>query len=511
MEAFIEWYQHLARIVTWRDFLVVILVAMVTRWLYRTFIQPFLSPLRKLPGRPYRPFVGNMFEALKGEAMTTAIRWLRMHHCLTIRYYHFGGRERVLTADPKVFRHIMVTHEKNYKRVPPQSPILKIMGQALFFLSGDIHHSVRKLLNPAFSLKMLENMIPVFETKSKKVVTLWKEKFDQASSDTDWIEFPVQDYMTRIALDSICFTGLDFDLDAIGQPDSSGVQILNKYLRQVGGASLLASLIPFYNSLPLRVNKERWREEAYIKSLINSRISDKRQQYKDCDESAVNEARDFLSLLVLARDEEGRSIPDDLVFENVAGLLFAGFDTTSITLTWTMLHLASYPEVQEHARKEVQGVIPNNCDNITHDMLDQLQYLHCVIKETQRLYPVVSNTTREALSDDVINGLHIPAGTKVVLHLGALHRMEENWENPEKFLPERFMEDTEPYKHLPFIAGPHMCIGHKFAMLEMKMVLSSLLREFEFSLVPNYKFKRIQALSVKPKPPLVLNVRRIQN
>jgi cytochrome P450 len=89
--------------------------------------------------------------------------------------------------------------------------------------------------------------------------------------------------------------------------------------------------------------------------------------------------------------------------------------------------------------------------------------------------------------------------------------MEENWENPEKFLPERFMEDTEPYKHLPFIAGPHMCIGHKFAMLEMKMVLSSLLREFEFSLVPNYKFKRIQALSVKPKPPLVLNVRRIQN
>ena len=88
--------------------------------------------------------------------------------------------------------------------------------------------------------------------------------------------------------------------------------------------------------------------------------------------------------------------------------------------------------------------------------------------------------------------------------------MEENWENPEKFIPERFMVDTEPYKHLPFIAGPHMCIGHKFAMLEMKMVLCSLLREFEFSLVPNYTFRRIQALSVKPRPPLVLNVRRIK-
>ena len=90
-----------------------------------------------------------------------------------------------------------------------------------------------------------------------------------------------------------------------------------------------------------------------------------------------------------------------------------------------------------------------------------------------------------------------------------LFRLEQNWEDPETFKPERFMSDIQPYHHLPFITGPQMCIGHKFATFEMKIVLASLLRDFEFSLVPGFKFKRVQALSVKPHPDLVLNVCKI--
>ena len=88
-------------------------------------------------------------------------------------------------------------------------------------------------------------------------------------------------------------------------------------------------------------------------------------------------------------------------------------------------------------------------------------------------------------------------------------RSEENWTDPDKFIPDRFLSDIEPYKHMPFITGPYMCIGQKFALFEMKIVLISLLRDFEFEVVPGYKFRRIQALSVKPHPPLVLNVNKI--
>lgn len=438
--------------------------------------------------------------------MSTAVRWLRMHKSLTIRYYSFGGKERILTADPEVFRHILVTNEKNYVRVKPQSPILNLMGNALFFLSGDLHHSVRKLLNPAFGLKILENMMPVFEEKVKKVVEIWTQQLSEAGSDR--VQIPVQEFMTRVALDSLCTTGLDHDLDAIGHPDDAGVKKLTKYLRQVGGASLLRSLLPFYNYLPTSKNRERWREEKFITHLINQRITEKRKQYTD-NQSTDDNARDFLSLLVLARDEDGKPIPDELLFENVAGLLFAGFDTTSITLTWIMLHMALYPDVQTRVREEISNCIPSESKVITSGMLDQLHLLSCVIKETQRLYPVVSNTTREALQDDSIEGLVIPAGSQIVLHLGALHRMDENWEKADKFLPERFMDHAKLFHHLPFIAGKYMCIGHKFATLEMKIVLIYLLREFEFSLVPGYKFRRIQALSVKPHPDLVLNVKKV--
>ena len=91
----------------------------------------------------------------------------------------------------------------------------------------------------------------------------------------------------------------------------------------------------------------------------------------------------------------------------------------------------------------------------------------------------------------------------------SIFRSEENWEDPESFFPERFNKEIESYKHLPFITGQYMCIGQKFAQFEMKIILACLLRQFEFSLVPGYEFKRIQALSVKPHPPLVLNVRKI--
>ncbi|WAR01054.1 CP4V2-like protein [Mya arenaria] len=458
--------QWIIQSVGWRDLVIIVVTAL-------------------LPGLPYRPLVGNMLDALSGEAMSTAIRWIKQCKSLTIRYYYFGGKERILTADPK------------------------LMGKALFFLSGDVHHSMRKLLNPAFSINVLQNMLPVFEDKAHSMVSLWLEECRQAGNQP--VQINVQDFMTRITLDTVCITGLDYNIHAIGSGDTAGVKIFTRYLRQVGGRTISSSFIPFYYHLPFAANRQRWEDEKYIISLIKERIQAKRQQYWDgCENTAA--VKDFLSLLVLARDEDGQSLPDNLVFQNVTGIMFAGFDTTSVTLTWALLLLASYPDIQTRAREEVLEVCADPTQPLTHETLDKLGYLNCVLKETQRLYPVVSNTTRRALEEDNIDGMEIPAGTNIVLHLGALHRSEENWPDAEKFEPERFMSTTvEPYHHLPFITGPYMCIGSKYALLEMKTVLASILREFRLQLVPGYTFRRIQALSVKPHPPLMLAVTKLSH
>ncbi|XP_052792882.1 uncharacterized protein LOC128226847 [Mya arenaria] len=501
--------QWIIQSVGWRDLVIIVVTALVTRWVYFNLICVYLSPLRKLPGLPYRPLVGNMLDALSGEAMSTAIRWIKQCKSLTIRYYYFGGKERILTADPKVFRHVMITNEKNYVRVLPKTPFIQLMGKALFFLSGDVHHSMRKLLNPAFSINVLQNMLPVFENKAHSMVSLWLEECRQAGNQP--VQINVQDFMTRITLDTVCITGLDYNIHAIGSGDTAGVKIFTRYLRQVGGRTISSSFIPFYYHLPFAANRQRWEDEKYIISLIKERIQAKRQQYWDgCENTAA--VKDFLSLLVLARDEDGQSLPDNLVFQNVTGIMFAGFDTTSVTLTWALLLLASYPDIQTRAREEVLEVCADPTQPLTHETLDKLGYLNCVLKETQRLYPVVSNTTRRALEEDNIDGMEIPAGTNIVLHLGALHRSEENWPDAEKFEPERFMSTTvEPYHHLPFITGPYMCIGSKYALLEMKTVLASILREFRLQLVPGYTFRRIQALSVKPHPPLMLAVTKLSH
>lgn len=178
-------------------------------------------------------------------------------------------------------------------------------------------------------------------------------------------------------------------------------------------------------------------------------------------------------------------------------------------MTWLLLQLATHPNIQSRVREEILREIPNESLPLSHEVLDRLKYLACVIKETQRLFPVVSSTTRRALEDDVIDGQSIPAGTTITLHIGALHRMPENWDDPEEFRPERFQQEVPPYKHMPFITGPYMCIGHKFALFEIKTVMVTLLRKFEFSLIPEFKFRRIQSLSVKPHPSLELFVSRV--
>ncbi|KAK3590402.1 hypothetical protein CHS0354_002218 [Potamilus streckersoni] len=182
---------------------------------------------------------------------------------------------------------------------------------------------------------------------------------------------------------------------------------------------------------------------------------------------------------------------------------------TSVGLTWVMLQLAQYPHIQKNVREELKLLIPNPATPLTFEVLDKLHYLTCVIKETMRLFPPVSNITRCAIHDDTISGYRIPAGTVINLHIGALHRMPQNWEDPETFYPERFMEDFGAYKFLPFIAGPHTCIGNKFAMLEMKSVLAVLVRDFEFSMAPGYKYRRVQGVTAKPNPPLLLQVKKI--
>ncbi|ESO85928.1 hypothetical protein LOTGIDRAFT_130075, partial [Lottia gigantea] len=183
--------------------------------------------------------------------------------------------------------------------------------------------------------------------------------------------------------------------------------------------------------------------------------------------------------------------------------------TTSSSLTWILLNLSEHPDVQEKVREEILSVFPVNGSEVHPNKFDELPYLTCVINESLRLYPPVTTYFRQAINDDIINGYSIPAGTIIGLSISGLHRHPDNWKDPEKFIPERFLEDTDINKFMPFAAGPLMCIGKRFAMAEMQTVLILLLRKFRFKKIPDYKFRRVQNLTMVPEPAMNLSIERL--
>nr|KAG5689872.1 hypothetical protein BaRGS_002383 [Batillaria attramentaria] len=340
-----------------------------------------------------------MFEALKEEAMTNTINWMKELNSRFIRFYYLYGEERLLTADPAVIKYITVTNSKNYRHSNTAGMIAKLVPDFLLIINGSAHHSLKRLLNPSFNSHSVNGFIPVFDETTKKVVARWSAAIKNNGGQEATV--PAQEVMQHIGGDS---------------------------------------------------------------------------------------SKDLLSALLAAKDEEGNSLPDNIIYSQVGGFLFAGFETTSIGLTWTLLMLAQYPEVQTKARQEVMSLLPDQEQPITAAIVEKLVYLTCVVKESLRLFPPVTVHFRQSINDDVIQGYKIPAGTKIGLASGALHRLPENWDDPDTFKPERFLKEYDPYAFLPFSAGPFMCIGHGFAMTEMKVVLARLLRSFDLAMVPSYKF-----------------------
>lgn len=165
-------------------------------------------------------------------------------------------------------------------------------------------------------------------------------------------------------------------------------------------------------------------------------------------------------------------------------MLFAGFETTSRLLFWASYLLSLDPIEQSRLRAEVTAFPPAQVRS-----LDDLQHwprLRLVLLEALRLYPPVPSMIREAVADDVVLGMPIPAKTQVWISPWVVHRHRKYWDQPTAFLPERFAGVTAPWTSIgafiPFSGGPRICIGAAFAMAEAQIVLATLISRFEFGL-----------------------------
>lgn len=216
---------------------------------------------------------------------------------------------------------------------------------------------------------------------------------------------------------------------------------------------------------------------------------------------------DILGLLLSARYDDGGSMPDQEIGEQLMTLLFAGHETTAIALAWALYVLLRNSDPRERLLDELRplGRTPDP------DALARLPYLEAVCHEILRLYPVTPvHVSRQLVRPLVLRGHHIPAGVSVAATGSVLHQREDLFPEPQRFLPERFLERTySPFEFIPFGGGNRRCIGSAFALYEMKIVLGTLMARGGLELVPKLRAgsplrTRRRNLTLGPESPILM-------
>jgi cytochrome P450 len=377
-------------------------------------------------------------------------------------------RELVISRDPAFFKHILVTNNKNYKKGSSSKMLNPVLGNGLVTSEGDFWLRQRRLVQPAFHRERLQEL---FVTMGQITTDFLDElELSRGKKAVD-IDAKMMGLTSDIALRTL--------FGNISSEDK--MQIFHQVNRT---QRYLVTRVRRPYRIPLMfVNGERNQfktDLAYFNKLV--------YEFIDQRHGMEEKPNDLLQLLLDSLDEEtGAQMNDQQIRDEAITMFAAGHETSATALSWLLLELAKQPEVVAKIRIEAElfETVP------TFDQLLKLPYTRQVIEEGMRLFPPAWTMTREALEDDVVEGQHIPKGISVFMSIYELHRNPNIWENPLVFNPENFspenVKNRPKFNYLPFGAGPRLCIGLQFAMMEMQLILAALVKRFDFEIDPSHK------------------------
>lgn len=517
------YYKYVSTALTWNIILQVAFIAIVSWIIYTCFLRVYFSPLRYLPTVPYVPIVGSVPAMMKLESGEYFEKWMHKLNASVYRFFWIYGIEKVCVVDADVIKAITVTKSKIYGKPPEDYRLLKdFLGEGLVTSENLVHHRNRKLCNGSFKLNALIEMLPVFEKCGREIINMWLTDMKTSKKDNQgYTEIAIHNEMTNITFDVIGKCAFDYDFNAIKHDNSETTELFKSL---VGGFKLswqriFPELFPILRIIRTPAMKRHDNDIKRMDEVVYSVIKNKRDTLMNVSknegkgDNGYKPGRSLLTTLMQAKDEDtGRMMNDKQLRDEVITFMLAGHETTAVSLTWCLLQIARYPEIQSKVREEILSIIPSDDDEITNDHLDQLTYMTCVINETMRLYPAVMLVAREAREDNCIKNYFFPKGTRININIAALHRNPKYWDNPLEYNPDRFEDPAKiyPYSFIPFITGSRMCIGYKFALMEMKCVLALLIRKFEFVPVTGIEYKRKATITTRPDPCLCLKVRELK-
>lgn len=418
----------------------------------------------------------------------------------------------VLPASPDACHEILVTKAKSFEKSPGLRVLLHdLAGQGLFTSEGDLWKRQRKLMAPIFT--------PLALTQFAAAMRETAERSSRAMQPGQPLDLAHE--TTRIAM-TVVGRAL-FGTDTFDEADALGAA-LTTALGWVNGVLASPSLVAHVIALdvtralankssgrvrdtlqrihatfqsPMLVPGSRSRELLAAVALMDARIQEMIDERRKDDVVRT----DLLSRLLDARDaDDGVTMTDKQVRDEVVTLFVAGHETTATSLAWAMYLLARHPDILAKVVAEADAFADTPPDRFDPE---QLALTTRVFRETLRLYPPLMMFPRRTLEPVEICGTELPARQLVFVSAWAQHRRADVWPDPDRFDPDRFLPHEEAKRpkgsYLPFSAGPRFCIGMHFAMMEGPIVLATLLRRHRFEIDPSKEIEPDDFATLRPR------------
>ncbi|MGA7156527.1 MAG: cytochrome P450 [Acidobacteriaceae bacterium] len=397
----------------------------------------------------------------------------------TFRFYLGGLKEAMITTDPAVIQHVLKTNAENYQKSDIQVKRMgHFLGKGLLTTHGEAWRTQRRLIQKGFDRKQLDALAAIMQDSLGESMVEFDRKVAVGPVDI----YPHLMKMTFAMVARSLFGAKlrDEDIDEI----SHSISTIQEFI-------VRQTLQPYLNPWFAVSGELRKHEEMrmHADSILMKYIQQRRHQ---------EPGHDLLQTLMDARYSDGEGMSDELVLSESMQLLVAGHETSSNSLSWLLYLLSTRPECLERVRQEMDSVLGDA--PMTHADVMRLEYTTQVIQEALRLYPPFWMIDRMAMADDRVGDVFIPRGSMVIVYVYGAHHAARAWANPESFDPERFARANPnppaPFTYVPFGGGPRGCIGGNYAMLQILMILSVVLRRYDLHLVPGQ--------TITPRPMVIL-------
>lgn len=399
---------------------------------------------------------------------------------------HFSvfGKQLFIISSPEDVLHVLKNNQSAYTKGRTTKALRQFLGNGLITNEGNSWRKQHKLIRPVMNTKSVLEIAP-------KILSVTNEFMPILDTDREINAFHEMNRLTwRIILRTL------FSIEITTEMDDWLDDIVD-LMRIITGKTRSSIPVPFW--VPIKNHRRMKNILSKFDSTVYAIIRERRTGEKK---------QDLLQLLIDTQEEGVSSMTDHEIRDEIMTFMMAGHETITNSMTWTLMELANHPEYISKLREEAE----NFSRTQDYETLNNSPWHTAVIDESMRMWPPVWVFMRQAESADKIGDLVIPPKANVVLAPFLSHRAKDLWEEPLKFYPERFLPEAKKKipqgAYYPFGLGPRACIGAYFAGMEAKIILATIVKNFEWDILRREPQLNEAGISLRPLNNVTMNFRR---